>query len=383
MTQPDENPAERGHLNSSSIIWLSGVSWDDVTHTDRRMVEALARSHEVVFVDSPHHGQWGCWLRGTPPAFEQVLPQVLRLSVPAPPLFTKPVGRQVVRLLQRWTLRRGLPPGVNPAAVVVASPVTRFPHGVSGRKILFATDDWLAGAGLMGLSRRWVQRVMSANAREADAVAAVAPVLLRQLRSLGAEGVPAEVLPNGAPPPGAPPLGSEAIAILVGHLNERLDLGCLEAVADAGVRLRIIGPRVDRDPGFGRRLEALLRRPEVDWEGVLVPPQQVARELAAVRVGLTPYLTSAFNQASFPLKTFDYLAAGLPVVSTDLDASRWLATEHIRIADGPETFARLVAECIANPPSPEDVHGRQRLVLEHSWPKRAAQLLKLAGIVTE
>jgi teichuronic acid biosynthesis glycosyltransferase TuaH len=114
-----------------------------------------------------------------------------------------------------------------------------------------------------------------------------------------------------------------------------------------------------------------------------MPFEQVVCELAAVRVGLTPYLINDFNQASFPLKTFDYLAAGLPVVSTDIDASRWLATDHIRIADGPEAFARLVVECIAEPPSRAEVQGRQRLVGEHGWLLRAAQLLRLAGIAAD
>jgi teichuronic acid biosynthesis glycosyltransferase TuaH len=110
-----------------------------------------------------------------------------------------------------------------------------------------------------------------------------------------------------------------------------------------------------------------------------MPPEQVVLELAAVRVGLTPYVNTPFNQASFPLKTLDYLAAGLPVVSTDLDASRWLATEHIRIAEGPQSFAHLVVDSILLPPSPMDVEARQMLASEHGWPKRAAQMIRLAG----
>ncbi len=361
------------------IVWLSGVGWDDLPGNERRMVEAIALAHPVIYVDSPHRGQWAGWLRGKPPAIEQVLPQVLRVRVPAPPLFTKPPGRLITRLLQWWTLRRALPAGIESAAVVVANPVTRFPRRLGGQRILFATDDWLAGASLMGLSRRWVRCVMAANAREADAVAAVAPVLLQQLRSLGAEGVPAEMLPNGAPSPGAPPHGSDAVAILIGQLNERLDLACLEAVVAAGVHLRVLGPRADRDPDYGSRLDQLLACPGVEWLGRM-PPERVAEELRAVRVGLTPYRTTPFNQASFPLKTLDYLAAGLPVVSTDLDASRWLATEHIRLAGGPEAFAAHVVACIATPPSPADAEERQRLAREHGWSNRAAQMLRLAGI---
>ncbi len=364
---------------SGPIVWLSGVGWDDLAGTDRRLVEAIAATHAVLYVDSPHPGQWSGWWKGVAPAIEQVSPRVRRLRVPGVPLFTKPVGRLPTRLLQRIALKRALPAGIEPAAVVVANPVTRFPRYLSGRRILFATDDWLAGAGLMGLSRRWVLRVMSANAREADAVAAVAPVLLQQLRSIGAKGVPAEMLPNGAPLPGVPAHGSEPVAILIGQLNERLDLACLEAVVHSGVRLRLVGPRVDRDPDYGKRLEALLDHPGVEWLG-RVSPEQVAIELQSVRVGLTPYVTTAFNQASFPLKTLDYLAAGLPVVSTSLDSSRWLATEHIRIANGPEDFARRVKEIIAEPAAASDVAGRQQLARAHGWDKRAAQMLQLAGL---
>lgn len=380
MTQVRDDQVQEKRQAMGPIVWLSGVGWDDVTHTDRRMVEAIAVSHDVVFVDSPHPGHWVGWLRGKPPAVEQVQPRVLRLRVPAPPLSTKPLVRSLTRLLFWWTLHRGLSGGTKPAAVVVASPITRFPRRLGGRRILYATDNWLAGAGLMGLSPGWVRRVMTANARQADAVAAVAPVLLQQLRSLGAEGVPAEVLPNGAPPPGVPSDGEDALAILVGNLNERLDLACLEAVVDAGVRLRVLGPRVDRQSAFGRRLKALLGRSGVEWVGRIVPPEQVALQLATARVGLTPYLINPFNQASFPLKTFDYLAAGLPVVSTNIDASRWLATEHIRIADGPKDFARLVVACIAEPPSRVDVQARQRLASEHGWSHRAAHMIRLAGV---
>lgn len=366
---------------SGPIVWLSGVGWDDLPGNERRLVEAIAATHAVVYVDSPHRGQWSGWWKGVAPAVEQVSPRVRRLRVPAVPLFTKPLGRLPTRLLHGITLKRALPAGIEPAAVVVANPVTRFPRQLGGRRILFATDDWLAGAGLMGLSLRWVRQVMAANAREADAVAAVAPVLLQQLRSLGAEGVPAEMLPNGAPLPGAAPHGSEPVAILIGQLNERLDLACLEAVVNSGVQLRVVGPRADREPEHGRRLEALLNHPRVEWLG-RVTPEQVALELQAVRVGLTPYGINAFNQASFPLKTLDYLAAGLPVVSTDLDASRWLATDHIRIAATPEAFAQRVKECIAASPTPAEVAERQQLARAHGWQQRATQMLQLAGLTS-
>ncbi len=54
--------------------------------------------------------------------------------------------------------------------------------------------------------------------------------------------------------------------------------------------------------------------------------------LAAMDVGLVPYGATEFNRWSFPMKTLEYLAAGLPVVSTSLPAVRWLDTALISLA---------------------------------------------------
>ena len=60
--------------------------------------------------------------------------------------------------------------------------------------------------------------------------------------------------------------------------------------------------------------------------------QELPSYLRVIDVGLTPYSQSDFNRASFPLKTLEYLAAGRPVVASDLPANRWLDTSHVSIA---------------------------------------------------
>jgi teichuronic acid biosynthesis glycosyltransferase TuaH len=107
-------------------------------------------------------------------------------------------------------------------------------------------------------------------------------------------------------------------------LSERIDFDVIEAIADSGLSLLLMGPR---DPRWEpKRFEKLTSKPTVRYIGP-VPKAEVAGKLAAIDVGITPYRDSAFNRASFPLKTLEYLSAGIPVVATSLPATQWLKAD--------------------------------------------------------
>jgi glycosyltransferase involved in cell wall biosynthesis len=53
-----------------------------------------------------------------------------------------------------------------------------------------------------------------------------------------------------------------------------------------------------------------------------VPYAQVAAHLANASVGIVPYEESTGTHCAFVAKTVEYLAVGLPVVSTPLDSGR-------------------------------------------------------------
>jgi teichuronic acid biosynthesis glycosyltransferase TuaH len=264
---------------------------------------------------------------------------------------------------------------------MVASPTTGFPAGVAGTRILFVTDDWVSGAPMMGLSGSFVRRTLRRNLAASDYAAAVSPHLAESLES----GFPAavDVLPNGCDLPARSLIRGKrsANAILVGQLNERLDMDVLEAVGAAGVPLLVIGPRTDRRPETGRRLDTFLSSQNVTWLGEL-PPEELGTHLATAGVGLTPYADSAFNRASFPLKTLDYLAAGVPVVATDLPAVRWLDTDLVTIGKSGEDFAIQVRRVLAARQDPADEERRRQFAGLHTWEARATQLLELVGAHT-
>lgn len=363
------------------IVWISGVGWDDVTGTDKRLVSAIGERHDVLWVDSPHRGHWRAWARPGPVPRTNVAPGVVRVRVPAPLGFARAPVRPLTELVRWLTLHRALPRGCEPSAVVVSNPLARFPWLRHSARILYLTDDWIAGSGLMGISEHAVTRYLRVNARHADAVAAITLPLLEQLYGLGlGEETPRVILPNGAPTIAITPGRREKVAGLVGQLNERLDLAALESIVDSDVRLLVVGPRADRDPTFSRRLENLLEREEVEWVGG-VGPKELVHHLSRISVGLTPYTRSPFNDASFPLKTLEYLAAGIPVVSTDLPASRWLATDHVRIAPTSAEFQRLVRAALGDGSDEEIERSRVEFAASHDWTRRAETMLTLIDSV--
>ncbi|MEV4311908.1 glycosyltransferase [Actinocrispum sp. NPDC049592] len=374
------------------VVVASGVTWDGVKGSERQLAEALAHHADILWVDPPvspitperFRGGTGRMWR---PLVRRAKPGIVRLTPVGPPGWTRPGVRSLtwplVRAQIRWALRRAK----RTPDVFVAC----HQHDLLGRwnavDVLYGTDDWVAGATLMNQDAAFVLKEEQAALRRADLVLAVGPELAERWSGLGAQPV---VFPNGCDPdayqevwltePGGVPDGfPDRVAGLIGQLSDRIDIGVLEAVADTGIGLLLVGPR---EPGWEPgRADALLRRENVYHVGA-VPFEQLPRWFARLNVGLTPYADTAFNRASFPLKTLEYLAAGLPVVSTDLPASRRLAEEtpHVHIAS--HDFADAVVKAAGSEWTPDVVAERRSVATRHSWAARADTFTRLAGFHT-
>jgi glycosyltransferase involved in cell wall biosynthesis len=379
-------------------VLASGVSWDGVRGSERALTEALSRFTDVLWVDPPvspatpqRYRRFGASGPSWRPRLRPESPGITRLTPVVLPGLTRPVVRTttwpLVRAQARWALRRlGRTPDV-----VIASSFDDILRGWPARTatVLYGTDDWVAGAALMGQSAARLLREERRAVRGADLVLAVTPELAARWRALGTE--PA-LLPNGCDPaaylavdtvePAPLPDGFPTpVAGVVGQLNDRLDADLLAAVADTGLGLLLVGPR---DPGWlPDRWDELVGRPNVHHVGA-VPFAELPRWLARMDVGLTPYTDSAFNRASFPLKTLEYLAAGRPVVGSDLPATQGLAQESADVfaVAGPADFAAQV-RAVADIPSTSGAVRRRRAVAgRHSWAARATRLTQLVDLAT-
>jgi teichuronic acid biosynthesis glycosyltransferase TuaH len=269
-----------------------------------------------------------------------------------------------------------------PVAAIVCTRLNEsWPDLPARTRVAYATDDVVAGADLFGVPAARLAKLERAALRGADMVAVVSPVLRDRY---AAEGFDATLVPNGCDPqayaavdrePGAADVKlTGPVAGFVGHVNDRIDLTLLEAVADQGISLLVVGP-LDRR-SHAERFEALCSRPNVQWVGPR-PFEELPGYLRFIDVGLTPYVDSAFNRASFPLKTLEYLAAGRAAVATDLPAHRWLNTDLVRIATGAADFVAAVADALATPRTNEIVATRRSFAQRHTWRARAAAMAEL------
>lgn len=368
------------------VLWLSGQSWDGVRGSDHRLVDELSQHGTVIWCDPPR-AAWHYRRRELAYPVDEVAPNVLRLRIRALPYNSKP-GLRHATMRQAWQAIRILlqEVGREPDLQVLASPRMKFVPGVGGTRVFFQTDDWLGGAGLLNLSAGWIECNIRSNVAAAHVLAGVTELLMKEMAEAhpAASGARRMVLANGCYTSGHA-LGQrcrEPVVGLVGQLNERLDLDVIEAIVDAEIPLRIIGPRSDTDRGFAHRLDRIVGAASVEYVGA-VSAEEVQDHLARLGAGITPYTLSRFNRASFPLKTLEYLAAGLAVVSTGIPAVHWLDTHHIETRNDAVGFAQATRHAMERRHDIEAERERRVFAERHTWSQRADDLLQHARSTTQ
>jgi teichuronic acid biosynthesis glycosyltransferase TuaH len=365
------------------LVVIVGTSfWDGTPLLEHHLALELARHHRVLYVEPPtsvvsrfrnREARSAARARG----LHRVSPTLTLLSVRVPPL----KERWWVKPTSLWFLRRALSravrqlgaPRVGALVATSMDDVLGCLHEDVG--VYYAKDDYVAGAELVALPRRAIAGYIERLCATAQLVVAVSPVLVETLRGQGAEPI---LIPNGCDvahfsTAAAPPVGAPPTAAFIGHLSNRVDVALLEAVADRGMRLRIVGPTQETlSPGH---FDGLRGRPNVEWTGP-VPYAALPAVLSDVTTGLLPYGDTAFNRASFPLKVLEYLAAGRRVVSTDLPAIRWLGTDLVTVAPDPGSFADAVEASMSAPLLAAEVEVRRDFARAHSWERRAEALMQ-------
>ncbi len=98
------------------------------------------------------------------------------------------------------------------------------------------------------------------------------------------------------------------------------------------------------------------------------PYQELPRYLAAMDVGLIPFKQDRVTYHADPIKAYEYLAAGLPVVATEMPALRRLA-HVVRLASSPESFQAQIGAAIAEGRAAKKSE-RHAEAARHSWTSR-------------
>lgn len=160
-------------------------------------------------------------------------------------------------------------------------------------------------------------------------------------------------------------------AIFAGNLTpSKIDYQYLQALVDRGLRLALAGPTEVDGAGGADAVRKLLSHHLVTYLGVL-NQRALAEAFARSGVGLIPYRLNSYTSGVFPMKVYEYLAAGLQVVSTPLANLQRRAIDGLHIESEIGKFALKVEVLL------EVANADPVVDVSHSWEYRIDQILRL------
>ena len=161
------------------------------------------------------------------------------------------------------------------------------------------------------------------------------------------------------------------VAGYVGVIDERLDLelvaGLAEALADWDIDM--VGPVVKIDPS------TLPRRANIRYPG-MQPYERLPRVMGGFDVALMPFALNQATRSISPTKTLEYLAAGLPVVSTPVADVVTSFGDVVEIQDDAQGFAAACRRVHAHSIERRDAKVRPLLHLNR-WDTIATRMRRL------
>ncbi len=156
-----------------------------------------------------------------------------------------------------------------------------------------------------------------------------------------------------------------------GSVGGACDLGLVRRIAEAYPACSVV--LVGLPTADPSALEAL-KRPNVHLMGVR-PYGILPAYVQAFDVGLIPYVLNDYTKAVDSLKMLEYLAAGLPVVTSALpEAVKYAHMASMTRND--DDFVHAVGEALTNRGA-EARQRRQSFASQHTWQRRAERLIEI------
>jgi glycosyltransferase involved in cell wall biosynthesis len=379
------------------ILHVSGQSLDRSRHVS--LLEAYARRAIVVHVEPEVSFAHGVRARFESTAGEVAdalgagrLGKIVRLELPARipgNRFTAVAAHNRMLALRAFIARVR---AAEPRALVMltCSFPTLLPtlRGLGTDVAVYeARDDYVAlRKGESGEQEaRRIERAQRDMAAGADLAWAVSAPLVERLRAIRGDVIETS---NGvdfaaftAAPPAGGPAGFVGIgrprAGIIGNLNDRMNWDWLAALARERPALQVVvvGPVYMAGPDTHAGIERLRAYANAHVLGA-VEASEIAPVVHAFDVGLIPYRLFDVTESVNPLKAYQYLAAGKPVVASRIPALAKLS-DLVSLCDDEAGFVAAVDRALKDD-APAARERRRARAMENSWERVADARIEAA-----
>ncbi|MFZ2196083.1 MAG: glycosyltransferase [Thermodesulfovibrionales bacterium] len=170
-------------------------------------------------------------------------------------------------------------------------------------------------------------------------------------------------------------IGASKVVGYQGSISSWVDFDLLEGVISKTPELSFLFVGMV-DVRARRDFRRLCRRHNFHYLGA-VSPDALPWVLSKIDVGIIPFQINDLIRATNPIKLYEYLAAGKPVVATPMpEVMRYEAKAIVATAADPETFAASLREMAAFSADPAARAMRLKIADENSWESRFKNILE-------
>jgi glycosyltransferase involved in cell wall biosynthesis len=288
--------------------------------------------------------------------------------------------RYTIRQVRKSMQRLERPPILWIANVHKAYLMEEIPASI---RIFDAIDDWESISVYRQLGRK-IRSGYDSVMKHADIIYTVSSHLKKKFQER-ARTSRVTHLPNAVDPgvfdlPADPPSvrretrkNRRRVLTYVGVLSERVDLDLLERIARdwPQCRVRLIGPMTR---AVEQEWVELQKIPNLEWAG-LVHHSKIPEVLRSSDVLLMPHQESPLSLSMDPLKLYEYMTTGLPIVSTPVPPTRDYAS-LVYLGTG-RHFSEQIGVALDEPIRP-DAEGLWQARIDesknHHWDGRIAKI---------
>lgn len=362
-------------MNGHDVIFFSGLPWNFIKQRHHHVASRLAEKNRVLFVE-PQLSIISEW------RYPDRLPRLrkvgsnLVLMRPFPGLpFKKKLS--YLYYVNSWLAIKSIretAKALNFERPILWAtvPEAELMVGKLEKTIVIydCLDDYKS---FPGLPSHFIARLDQRLTESADVVFATAEGLFVQKSTLnpnchlvpngvdynlfGSQGETSEIL-KGIPRP---------IIGYVGMISDWLDFDLLSTVADAcpNFSFVLVGPtRTSFHLPAPKNIHFLGQHPYERIPGII----------RGFDVGIIPFNLNELTANTNPVKVYEYLSAGIPVVSTRLPELKTMeAKNYVSIGDTPSEWIKLLEKAISEK-DPEIVASRKHFARNNSWLQRIQKM---------